>query len=67
MHEKGFGLGHFQDPLRNDVACFVELHIEQGAILEDAGETLGIVKSIVGQRRFIFTVTGESNHAVQLL
>ncbi|AIC94304.1 allantoate deiminase [Shouchella lehensis] len=63
MHGKGFGLGHFQEPLRQDLACFVELHIEQGAILEDAGESLGIVKSIVGQRRFIFTVTGESNHA----
>lgn len=63
MNEYGFGLGHYQNPLRRDLGYFVELHIEQGSILEDAGESLGIVKGIVGQKRFIFTVTGESNHA----
>lgn len=63
MVQNGFGLEHYQKATRDDLACFVELHIEQGSILEEAGESLGVVKSIVGQRRFIFTVTGESNHA----
>ncbi|GAF15043.1 LOW QUALITY PROTEIN: allantoate amidohydrolase [Bacillus sp. JCM 19045] len=59
----GFGQGNYLPAERTDIGAFVELHIEQGAILADAGESLGIVKGIVGQKRFIFTVTGESNHA----
>ncbi|MBM7837801.1 allantoate deiminase [Alkalihalobacillus xiaoxiensis] len=59
----GFGQGDYLPAERTDIGAFVELHIEQGAILADAGESLGIVKGIVGQKRFIFTVTGESNHA----
>ncbi|WP_078395074.1 allantoate deiminase [Shouchella patagoniensis] len=63
MEQTGFGLGRHQEALRNDLSCFVELHIEQGSVLENAKESLGIVKSIVGQRRYTITVTGESNHA----
>src|SRR5467141_2787678 len=36
---------------RGSVAAYVELHIEQGARLEEAGLPIGVVDSIVGVRR----------------
>ena len=45
------------------VACFVEVHIEQGPVLLDAGVPVGVVTSIAGCRRSVVTVTGLSGHA----
>jgi allantoate deiminase/N-carbamoyl-L-amino-acid hydrolase len=45
------------------VECFVEVHIEQGPVLLDAGVPVGVVTSIAGCRRSIVTVTGLSGHA----
>ena len=44
-------------------AGFVEAHIEQSTILEDAGEVIGIVTDIQGNRRFNVKVTGENAHS----
>jgi hydantoinase/carbamoylase family amidase len=44
-------------------AAYVEVHIEQGPVLEDAGARLGAVTAIAGQRRFAVTVDGEAGHA----
>lgn len=46
-----------------DVAAFVELHVEQGPVLEAARKEIGVVTGIVGQRRYIFTVKGQASHA----
>jgi len=46
-----------------DIAAFVELHIEQGPILESMGKQIGVVEGIVGQRRYTITVKGSSSHA----
>jgi beta-ureidopropionase / N-carbamoyl-L-amino-acid hydrolase len=46
-----------------DVAAFLELHIEQGAILEEEGIQIGVVEGIVGIRRWNVDVTGFANHA----
>ena len=35
----------------DDLATYLELHIEQGPVLEAAGVPLGVVTTIVGQRR----------------
>ncbi len=45
------------------MAGFLELHIEQGAVLETAGTQIGIVEGIVGIRRWNMTVLGAQNHA----
>ena len=42
---------------------FLECHIEQGPVLDKAGEALGVVTSIVGLRQLQVTVSGEQNHA----
>jgi N-carbamoyl-L-amino-acid hydrolase len=43
--------------------AFVELHIEQGPILEDADITIGVVESVQGISWTEFTLTGQSCHA----
>ena len=44
-------------------AGYVELHIEQGPVLEHRGVRLGNVTAIAGQARFDVEVHGESGHA----
>jgi beta-ureidopropionase / N-carbamoyl-L-amino-acid hydrolase len=46
-----------------ELAAFVELHVEQGPVLEFAGKQIGVVEGIVGQRRYIITVQGRTSHA----
>lgn len=46
-----------------DISAFVELHVEQGPVLESMGKQIGVVEGIVGQRRFKITVKGSANHA----
>jgi hydantoinase/carbamoylase family amidase len=45
------------------VTAFLELHIEQGPVLEQAGEQIGIVEAITGRAVLDITVTGAANHA----
>lgn len=48
---------------REEYAGFVEVHIEQGTRLEEAGLDIGVVTSIVGIRSIWLTFTGEAAHA----
>ncbi|MCR3955709.1 MAG: Zn-dependent hydrolase [Gudongella sp.] len=48
---------------REDVKAFIELHIEQGPILENEGKDLGIVDFIVGINEFKVQVNGRPDHA----
>jgi N-carbamoyl-L-amino-acid hydrolase len=43
--------------------AFLELHIEQGPILDEAGTRIGVVESVQGISWTEYTVTGVSNHA----
>jgi len=45
------------------VAAYLEVHIEQGPVLLDAGLPLGIVTTIAGGNRHQFRVQGEAGHA----
>jgi len=64
---RAFGL----DPARvvdarrapREVLGYVELHIEQGPVLERAGVALGVVSAIAGATRLAVTFTGEAGHA----
>lgn len=47
----------------SDVVAFVEVHIEQGPVLEAKGLPLGVVTGIVGQSRMRVVVLGEAGHA----
>jgi allantoate deiminase len=46
-----------------DVIGYIEVHIEQGPVLEQAGEPLAVVSAIAGQSRHRVRVTGEAGHA----
>jgi N-carbamoyl-L-amino-acid hydrolase len=48
---------------KGDIACYIELHIEQGGLLEKAGLQIGVVQGIVGLRWSEVTITGFANHA----
>lgn len=45
-----------------DVACYGEIHIEQGRLLENDGITIGLVDKTWGARKFLVTVHGEQSH-----
>ncbi|NLJ33925.1 MAG: Zn-dependent hydrolase [Firmicutes bacterium] len=45
------------------VKAFLELHIEQGPILEAAGFKIGIVESIIGLRTIQVVIYGSADHA----
>src|SRR5258705_440453 len=59
------------DPARADgdridpatLAAYVEVHIEQGPVLLDAGRALGVVTSIAAGTRHLLKVKGEAGHA----
>lgn len=44
-------------------AAFLEIHIEQGPLLDVAGERIGVVENIVGIRTEKMSFIGEQNHA----
>jgi allantoate deiminase/N-carbamoyl-L-amino-acid hydrolase len=45
------------------LAGYIEVHIEQGPVLLDAGRSLGVVTSIAGSVRMLATITGLAGHA----
>ncbi|ALC88936.1 allantoate amidohydrolase [Bacillus sp. FJAT-18017] len=63
MSKAGFGFKDESIGPRNDLKSFVEVHVEQGSVLETEGKSVGVVHSIVGQRRYTVEITGEANHA----
>jgi N-carbamoyl-L-amino-acid hydrolase len=48
---------------KGDIRAFVELHIEQGGILERENLQIGVVEGIVGIVHWDVTIEGFSNHA----
>lgn len=48
---------------RDQIAAFVELHVEQGAVLEQTQTAIGVVQGVVGMQRSSITIRGQANHA----
>jgi beta-ureidopropionase / N-carbamoyl-L-amino-acid hydrolase len=48
---------------RENIAAFIELHVEQGAVLERSQKQIGIVQGVVGMLRQAISITGQANHA----
>lgn len=64
MASRGFDPGAIGAAHRVDeLAAYVELHIEQGPVLASRGERLGVVEAICGVLGYRVTVHGEANHA----
>ena len=62
MREAGLDPADLESARRDDIACFLELHIEQGPVLDANGLQVGIVTDIVGVTQKIYTILGEADH-----
>ncbi len=63
MRDVGLDPTRCGEAKRDDIDTFIELHIEQGPILEDAGLPVAVVTGITGIRGTVVELTGERNHA----
>jgi allantoate deiminase len=63
MRERGLDPAQVAAAARDDIDTFVELHIEQGAVLDASRQLLAVVSAIVGTAQLEVTVTGRADHA----
>ena len=63
MRESGFDFRDESKGMREDLIAFIEIHNEQGSVLESEKKSVGVVHSIAGQRRFNVELIGQANHA----
>lgn len=63
MSEYGCDPGRLDSCRMTDLKAYLELHIEQGKVLEDHGASIGIVSGIAGLVRYTVEIRGESGHA----
>lgn len=63
MREVGLDPARIPEARRDDIEAFIELHIEQGPILEHAGLPVAVVTGITGIRHYLVTLEGTQNHA----
>lgn len=60
FEERGYNFA----PSRIDgMLDYLEVHIEQGKVLEEFGEDIGIVQTIAGPRRFSIHILGTAEHS----
>lgn len=65
LKKHGFEPKKIKDAARDpeSIKAFIELHIEQGPVLENEGTDLGLVDFIVGINEFKVKLTGRPDHA----
>jgi N-carbamoyl-L-amino-acid hydrolase len=65
VRDAGGDLARIREALRKkgEIAAYIELHIEQGGVLDRAGIPIGVVEGIVGINRYAVKITGFANHA----
>jgi len=63
MRAVGLPPERFRDAVRDDIDVFVELHIEQGPILEQQGLPVAVVTGISGGRQYRVELNGRADHA----
>ena len=65
LKENGYDPDAYTQAVKNEdcFKCFLELHIEQGKVLDETGEQVGIVKNIAAPTRFKIIVEGIADHS----
>jgi allantoate deiminase len=64
MAAAGYDVARARDADRvAEVGAYLELHVEQGPVLDAAEIEIGVVTSIVGLRGYRVRLTGQANHA----
>lgn len=60
MEERGFSP---KVPIIKGIKKYLEIHIEQGRVLEDAEKSIGVVTAIAAPHRYVLTLDGLSEHS----
>ena len=65
LKQNGYNPENYREAVKEkgDFHCFFELHIEQGKVLDETGEQIGIVKNIAAPTRFKIVVEGLADHS----
>ncbi len=65
MREFGLDTTRISEAVRkpDELVCFLEVHIEQGPVLQNEGLAVGVVTAIAGANRMTVTVDGIAGHA----
>jgi allantoate deiminase len=63
MQAVGLDPARIPEAGRDDVDTWIELHIEQGPILEDEGLPVGVVDAITSITHYVVELVGRSDHA----
>jgi len=63
MQQLGYDPSEVFSARRDDIDAFIELHIEQGRILEAEEISIGIVEAITGITQLEVTLSGQRDHA----
>jgi allantoate deiminase len=63
MRSVGLDPQRIPEAMRDDLDIWIELHIEQGPILEVEGLQVGVVDSITAIRHYVVELRGRSDHA----
>ncbi|GIM30348.1 Zn-dependent hydrolase [Clostridium polyendosporum] len=65
MKEYGLDPESINNAARNldDIKGFIEIHVEQGPVLEKHQKDIGIVDTIVGMQRYMVNIDGRADHA----
>jgi allantoate deiminase len=63
MRTVGLDPERIPEAKRDDLDTWIELHIEQGPILEDEGLPVGVVDAITSIRHYVVELRGRSDHA----
>lgn len=63
MAQAGFNVDHNRLLKPAAIAAMLEVHIEQGAVLEKRGHQIGLVEAIAGIQQLNVTINGTADHA----
>ena len=63
MRSVGLAPERIAEAARDDIDSFIELHIEQGPVLEQADLPVAVVTGITGLRHYMVELSGTANHA----
>jgi allantoate deiminase len=63
MQAVGLDPARIPEAARDDLDIWIELHIEQGPILEDEGLPVGVVDAITSITHYVVELVGRSDHA----
>lgn len=64
LTDGGFAPDHLETAsLKGRIHAWIEIHVEQGRVLEDAAKRIGVVSAIAGPTRFRVRVEGMADHS----